>query len=640
MKILSIKALNINSLKGKTEINFEELTKESALFAITGPTGSGKSTLLDIISCALYGRTARLKNPNDLMSRHCGEASCEVEFEIRGKTYRSSWNQKRARNKHDGKFQTAKMELSDVADEKPFPLKSKEVPKKIEELSGLDFARFTQSMMLAQGSFDAFLKADEKERSGLLEKITGTQIYADISAKIFEKHRNFMQELESDQKILDSIELLDNEVVEEKEKELLQNIAQKEKNDVELKDLNTALNWVKRVSELLIENKEHEQALTTATSIKDEHKNDFERLSLANRALNIAPTFSSFTQVKQVIQADKKQSAILKEELEVLGAEIQSKNDVYALVKIAFEKESENLAIQNQKLKEARQFQTQERETEDQITKSETLLKSKKQNLIDINQSLTNLLETYKSVQKQIEEKNAFFLNNANDEKLLSTIGIIEQTIAQHKESESELTVSQNKAKELETTLLSEQKKFDSAQEEVVKLATHLHDKESVYKALEESSANDVNLEENLQISLQDTQTLIRVLESYLQIVKKRDDETNEIQNNNVEEKRLLETHSISIKHSDGVKQHIKTLREKKEREQALKKYEADRINLIEGEACALCGSPDHPYANSVMQVNIDETESMITTLLKELEDKEHELQTLNSRISSVKTKI
>ena len=130
MKILSLKSLNINSLKGKTEINFAELTKTSALFAITGPTGSGKSTLLDIISCALYGRTARLKNPNDLMSRHCGEAYCEVEFEIKNRKYRASWTQKRAHNKHDGKFQTAKMELVDLEDDKVISFKSREVPKK------------------------------------------------------------------------------------------------------------------------------------------------------------------------------------------------------------------------------------------------------------------------------------------------------------------------------------------------------------------------------------------------------------------------------------------------------------------------------------------------------------------------------
>jgi len=114
MKILSIKSLNINSLKGITRIDFAELTKDSSLFSITGPTGSGKSSVLDIISCALYGRTSRLKNPNDLMSRNCGEAYCEVEFEIRGTVYRSSWTQKRARKKHDGAFQTAKMELVDL----------------------------------------------------------------------------------------------------------------------------------------------------------------------------------------------------------------------------------------------------------------------------------------------------------------------------------------------------------------------------------------------------------------------------------------------------------------------------------------------------------------------------------------------
>ena len=173
----------------KYNIDFRtSFLNNNALFAITGPTGAGKSTILDIITCALYGRTPRLKNPNELMARHTGECYCEVEFEIRGDVYRSSWTQKRARKSAGGKFQTAKMELSSVSDAKVLKATLRDVPKYVEELSGLDFDRFIQSMMLAQGSFDAFLKAKESDRSILLEKITGTQIYAKISKEIYDTY--------------------------------------------------------------------------------------------------------------------------------------------------------------------------------------------------------------------------------------------------------------------------------------------------------------------------------------------------------------------------------------------------------------------------------------------------------------------
>ncbi|MBN2816043.1 MAG: AAA family ATPase [Campylobacterales bacterium] len=221
MKILKVKSLNINSLKGEFEINFEEFLNGESLFAITGPTGSGKSTILDVITCALYGRTPRLSSPpNELMSRHTGECLCEVEFEVKGKVYRSSWSQKRARNKADGNFQTAKMEIVDLEENKILESKLREVPKVMEEISGLDFDRFIQSMMLAQGSFDAFLKAKETERSTLLENITGTQIYKLISQEIYETYSQKKKDIENEEIALGSIELLDKEKVDEKSKAL------------------------------------------------------------------------------------------------------------------------------------------------------------------------------------------------------------------------------------------------------------------------------------------------------------------------------------------------------------------------------------------------------------------------------------
>jgi len=266
MKILSLKALNINSLKGTTKIDFAKLTQESALFVITGPTGSGKSTLLDIISCALYGRTARLKNPNNLMSKNSAEAYCEVEFEIKGNVYRSSWRQRRARKKHNGAFQSAIMELVDLQENKILPLKPSEVPKKIEELSGLDFSRFMQSMLLAQGSFASFLKVDEKERSVLLEKITGTQIYAEISKAIFEKYRFLEQKIVDEQKVLDSISLLSEDVIAQKKRDLQENISKKRENEKKLQKVNKALTWSHRLKELQDEHKKYKKSLKQAKS--------------------------------------------------------------------------------------------------------------------------------------------------------------------------------------------------------------------------------------------------------------------------------------------------------------------------------------------------------------------------------------
>ncbi|MFT5659919.1 MAG: exonuclease SbcC [Sulfurimonas sp.] len=640
MKILSIKALNVNSLKGTTEINFEELTKDNALFSITGPTGSGKSTILDIISCALYGRTARLKNPNDLMSRHCGESYCEVEFEIKGKRYRSSWTQKRARNKHDGKFQTAKMELSDLADAKPLALKSRDVPKKIEELSGLDFGRFSQSMMLAQGGFDAFLKADEKERSALLEKITGTQIYAEISIAIFDKHRDLQQDMDSDLKILESIELLGEELVQEKENNLEHNIAQKKKTDEELKELNSALHWVQRLSELILEVKKYEQEFIEATKVKKEHKNSFAKLSLANRALNVSSTFTSHTQLHHSITTDRTTLTKLSKEIEALNEDIKKENEEYSLVKKEFENESTAFEIQKQKLKLAREIQTQEKQTEQTTVKTQVLLKSKQENLIETTKSLNSLIEKFESRKKQIETKTSYFQNNAKDEKLASTIGIIEQNIAHYKEEEKSLVANQKKLKLLDTGLLEEQTKYKLIKEEVNKLSVIFTEKELAYQKLDENSSNDLKTQESIQKSLEDSQALLRALDSYTLVVKKRDDEQKEKEKNGLEEKSLLQTHQALQEHIEGIKKHIETLRDKKEKEQLLKKYEDDRNNLLNGEACSLCGSTDHPYANGLNEVHIDETQAMITSQIQALQEKENASKELESRLVSTQTKI
>lgn len=225
MKILTLRLKNLNALQGEWKIDFTAAPFDhSSLFAITGPTGAGKTTLLDAISLALYHQTPRLKdNPGpELMTRHTAEALAEVEFAVKGVGYRAFWSQRRAKNQPDGNLQGVKVELARISDGLILADKISDKKRLIAELTGLDFARFTKSILLAQGNFAAFLNADAKSRAGLLEELTGTDIYGRISADVFERNKAVRTELALWEARASAIEMLTGEQQAALEDELTQ----------------------------------------------------------------------------------------------------------------------------------------------------------------------------------------------------------------------------------------------------------------------------------------------------------------------------------------------------------------------------------------------------------------------------------
>lgn len=216
MKILAIRIKNLASLEGVNEIVFtEEPLCSAGIFAITGPTGAGKSTILDALCLALYAKTPRYRNAENgieiadvqgstikqddvrgILRDGTAEGAAEVDFiGVNGQRYSSRWSVKRARNKADGNLQSYEMTLRNLNSQRDVPGRKSELLAEIERLVGLNFEQFTRSVLLAQGDFTAFLKAGKDEKSSLLEKLTGSHVYSEISIKVFEHHKEQQQKV-------------------------------------------------------------------------------------------------------------------------------------------------------------------------------------------------------------------------------------------------------------------------------------------------------------------------------------------------------------------------------------------------------------------------------------------------------------
>ena len=640
MKILKLKALNINSLKGETQIDFRTFLNDNALFAITGPTGAGKSTILDIITCALYGRTPRLKNPNELMARHTGECYCEVEFEIKGDIYRSSWTQKRARKNAEGKFQTAKMELSDVNSAKVLKATLRDVPKYVEELSGLDFDRFKQSMVLAQGGFDAFLKADEKERSTLLEKMTGTQIYKQISLEIYEQYSSHKSEIELDKKILDTRELLDSTEVEEKEKILEENKKQKKLLDEEEKELIQIKIWIETLDKLVQEDKNYSELYISSVKEKEDNKKSFDTLALSNKALNVESLYTQYTTIVTDIDKDEKTYKELISDTELLTKLLQSQEISYKQSKNNSVKAKELFEVEIKKIKDVRVLQTQIDEKQKSLELLDNHIVSMKKEHTSYTKNLESVDKEYKHIDDKITIVKEYIDKHKKDDELLELLPLLKKNIEEYTIHSTIVEETNTKIQDLEQEERIQKNLCESTQKQTQELKLLYESINKEYIDIEQKSSKDASDEERLEKEYKKQELLLKSYSEYIEYSSQTIKEELS-QNGYIKEQNHL-NQSIQIKQSlvSELKLHIQTLRDKKETELLIKKYEDDRKSLEEGDECYLCGSTKHPYIENSTIVNTSKTINQIEEKELLLTKEEKELNTLNTSLTLIEAKI
>ncbi len=354
MKINSLRFKNINSLQGQWKIDFTlPPFSDNGLFAITGPTGAGKTTILDAICLALYQQTPRLgginKSSNELMTRGTSDCLAEVEFEVKGKGYRAFWSQRRSRNKVDGNLQDSVVELVRIEDGKILASQVKKMALLIEEITGLDFTRFTKSMMLSQGQFAAFLNAAANERAELLEELTGSEIYGLISERV---HRDFTESKYGLEQLVarsEGAELLSEEQIVEFKAESRQLLEQVKAEDTQLKISQDKLAWLLSVEKNQLQVQLAEAQLAQIQQEQQQQEKSLLRLVQSEPAEKLRGPY-------QLLQHSNEQMALTQQQLEVLLQQLLDVEKTSLSLQQNVDKNNELLALAEQKYGEFNQL--------------------------------------------------------------------------------------------------------------------------------------------------------------------------------------------------------------------------------------------------------------------------------------------
>ncbi|PKY75168.1 SMC family ATPase [Actinomyces oris] len=208
MRIHSLTMTGIGPYAAQEHIDFDAVGA-SGRFLLTGPTGSGKTTIIDAIVFALYGDVAdsadssKERIRSTLVGPHT-ESVIELVFSTGAGVYRVRRTPTYERAKRRGQGTTTQngtVKLWHLAEVGGEPLDEPvtrvgDADAEIARAVGLSREQFTQTVVLPQGKFARFLRADSSERQHLLKDVFGTGIYDAIQDALIQASRDGARRVE------------------------------------------------------------------------------------------------------------------------------------------------------------------------------------------------------------------------------------------------------------------------------------------------------------------------------------------------------------------------------------------------------------------------------------------------------------
>lgn len=583
MQIQRLRFRNLNSLYDTWSIDLTApIYSTDGLFAITGPTGSGKTTILDAITLALYGRTPRLArinaSTNELLSRSTGDCFSEVTFSTREGTYTAHFSQHRARRHPEGKLAQAKHELFDALTGEILSSSLSSSAQMIEEKTGMNFDRFTRSMMLAQGSFAAFLQATPAERAPILEQITGTEIYSDISIAVHERRKEILSSLERQEAELKGVSLLsedEREVLEQQRSGLKDVYERAQKRMLELERQRAWYEDHRILTGELQELEEQRELIVVQESALQPKRTAASRAAAARKVSfgysGMTAAQETVLQLQDRVSGNKEERGSLDQEEQELkqgiSAVLPRREDAQRryeeIARLAVEVRAVDLKI-SERSSDAREKQSAHTQLQQQFEKLEAGLKA--------------VAAEKEAAESQFEHTQQYLQEHREDAALASQIPLYEKQLKELQGLKSRISeLSEQKDERLQERT-RQQKRLD----ELKAGAEHA---DRYHSALEQEISE---LQQQLEAALAG-----RELQEY--------------------------------------RRELEQLRTERELRQQIRSLEEHREHLIPGAPCPLCGSCEHPYADGSIPA-VDDLDRKIEHLKKVIESWEQTSVKLSDR--------
>ncbi|MGW6533335.1 AAA family ATPase [Streptomyces venezuelae] len=187
------------------DIDFDDLSA-AGLFLLHGPTGAGKTSVLDAVCYALYGSVPGARQGGGqgmtLRSDHAQQGTrTEVclELTVAGRrlevTRQPPWERpkKRGTGTTTEKAQSWLREYDSGEGPdggwKALSRSHQEIGEEISQLLGMSKEQFCQVVLLPQGDFARFLRADAEARGKLLGRLFDTRRFAAVEQRLAEQRR-------------------------------------------------------------------------------------------------------------------------------------------------------------------------------------------------------------------------------------------------------------------------------------------------------------------------------------------------------------------------------------------------------------------------------------------------------------------